>query len=240
MPEYKKGNPETIQEMFGSIAEQYDKTNAVLSFNLHKYWNKCLVDTVIKGCEPFSDIADLCCGTGEIALTYLKQNPPECSVYFIDFCKEMLACARDKAQHDAFKKYKLTYMQTDVQEIPLYDASIDYATMAYGIRNVKDPAQCLREVHRILKPGGRIGILELTQPENPFLRLGHKMYLKGVLPLIGKAITSNREAYQYLCNSIQGFIKPREIEKILLEIGYDSPCITPLTGGIATIISARK
>lgn len=235
---YSKDNPETIQRMFGSIANQYDRANAVLSFQLHKRWNRALVDAVTDG-NSHEPLFDLCCGTGDIALTYLDTFPKAENVTFIDFCEEMLACAKEKVLQRE-KKTTVTYLQADVQDVPLPEASAGAATMAYGIRNVKDPERCFHEVHRLLRPGAPFGILELTRPENPLMRWGHYLYLKMVLPILGKLVTSNQEAYSYLCNSIHDFIAPEELQKQLEAAGFKKTARIPLSGGIATILIGYK
>lgn len=241
MANYNKNNPETIQAMFGSIAKQYDKTNGILSFQLHRYWNHQLVKSIMPlELQLQESGVDLCCGTGEIAFTFLKKTQQSCTMHLIDFCQEMLSCAQEKAKNLPLTHHKMTYIQADVQELPLENQSINFATMAYGIRNVKSSEKCLKEVYRVLKPGGVFGILELTQPENTILRFGHKFYLKTILPILGRMLTSNQDAYQYLCNSINAFIKPKELESKLLQAGFDRVQIKALHGGIATILIARK
>lgn len=239
MMAYNKNDPETIQRMFGSIANQYDRTNAVLSFQMHRYWNEQLVKKVIKSSDS-EILLDLCCGTGEIAFSYLKSSKLSREAYLVDFCDEMLNCAKSKAYKLPLSHHKIHYIQADVQKLPLADLSADCATIAYGIRNVKNPAKCISEVYRILKPGSNFGILELTKPKNRILRMGHSFYLKTILPILGKALTSNQQAYQYLCNSIHTFIEPKDLQFLLLQAGFKEVEINPMCGGIATIISAKK
>lgn len=237
---YQKDKPETIQAMFGSIAKSYDRTNAVLSFQLHKIWNKKLVQCVMGSDDP-NTLLDLCCGTGEISFAFLRQSQASCNVHMLDFCAEMLQCAKEKARvTNLDQQHQLNYIQADAQDIPLPDASVDRVTVAYGIRNVANPAVCSQEVFRVLRPGGTFGILELTQPQNPFLRFGHQIYLRTLLPVLGWCFSANQEAYQYLCNSINGFIKPVELERILLDAGFQKTARIPLSGGIATILLATK
>ena len=112
--------------------------------------------------------------------------------------------------------------------------------MAYGIRNVQDPSLCIQEVFRVLKPGGSFGILELTRPRSLILRAGHHLYLHKLLPLLGKLLTDNQQAYQYLCQSIETFIEPQEIEKLLQYNGFIQTERLCLAGGIATIILGTK
>lgn len=239
MPLYHKHDPNTIQMMFNSIARRYDLVNAVLSFQLHKRWNRTLVKKILVSSFPHTFL-DLCCGTGDIAFHYLQKATPNCQAYLVDFCSEMLACAKEKSIKLSLTQHQLHYLESDVQYLPLADASIDCATMAYGIRNVKDPAACIQEAYRVLKPNGRFGILELTRPEHSLLRFGHTLYLKTALPIFGRWLTANREAYQYLCNSIHTFIAPNELEELFLKTGFTHTSRLSLSGGIATILIGYK
>ncbi len=236
---YHKDAPKSIQKMFGSIAKQYDRTNALLSFNLHQRWNKALASSISHPKKSFNYL-DLCAGTGEIAFTVLKKHTIPINAYLLDFCDEMLQCAQDKAQETPFTSHQVQYIHADAQSIPLPDESIDCITIAYGIRNVQNPATCASEAYRVLKSGGSFSILELTQPNNPLLRLGHTLYLKTLLPMVGKLAASNHDAYRYLCDSIRSFISPDRMEKVLREAGFKDTSQIPLTGGIATIIRGKK
>lgn len=236
---YNKDNPQSLQQMFGSIAQQYDKTNAILSFQMHKLWNKKLIRTAMEKQHP-STYLDLCCGTGEIAFKYLKRCHLPCKAYLLDFCPEMLCCAKERANHLNLQPHTLTYLQADAQKIPLAEESIESATLAYGIRNIPHPQQCFNEIYRVLNTGGTVGILELTQPTQPFIKAGHKLYLKTILPIMGQLVTSNREAYEYLCNSIHSFISPQELESMLKLAGFKQTSMISLMGGIATILVAKK
>jgi len=239
MSHYSKQRPESIQEMFGSIADRYDFTNAVLSCQLHRWWNATLIKA-LQNKNPHSPLLDLCCGTGEIAFTYLRKAKTSQHVFMLDFCEEMLACAQHKASNLSLTQHRLDFIQADAQEIPMPDDSVANISMAYGIRNVKNPALCLAEAYRVLKPGGWIGILELTEPENPFLKMGHRMYTGSILPIVGKWVTSNEQAYSYLCNSIRSFVKPKELEMVMKDAGFQANEIRPLTGGVATLLLGQK
>lgn len=236
---YNKDDPKSIQSMFGSIAKSYDRTNAVLSLQMHRWWNSKLIRLVEDAHHPES-LLDLCCGTGEIALPYLRKSKEPKTAYLLDFCDQMLDCARAKAEKVAYKKHHIHFIHADAQEIPLPNNSICCATVAYGIRNIKDPKKCLMDVFRVLKKGGGFGILELTRPTNPFLKLSHKLYLKTVLPVFGKILTSNQDAYDYLKSSIGAFIKPEELENLMRDVGFVDTKRIPLTGGIATIVYGKK
>lgn len=237
MTSYNKNDPASIQKMFGSIAKQYDRTNAILSLQMHKYWNRQLINMTLTN-NP-RHYLDLCSGTGEISLNYLKNCSSPCEAYLLDFCSEMLFFAQERAKKLDLH-HKISYLHADAQEIPLSNESMDCMTMAYGIRNIPDTNKCFSEIYRVLKKDGKVGILELTQPRNPILKAGHSLYLKTFIPLMGKWVTSNQDAYQYLCNSIKSFVQPQDLEKMLKTTGFKKTQIKPLMGGIATILLAQK
>lgn len=239
MSQYTKQQPETIQAMFNNISAQYDKTNAVMSLNMHKKWNRTLVEKIFVQTQPKA-ILDLCCGTGAIAFGYLKKATYPVTAFLLDFSEGMLECAKKLAKKQSLGRHDITYLKADAQQIPLTSSSIDCASIAYGIRNLKEPEKCIQEAFRVLKPGGTFGILELTKPKNTLLKLGHSIYLRCILPIVGKALTSNKEAYTYLCNSINTFVPPEHLEKLLREAGFINITTTPLSGGIATILVGKK
>ncbi len=243
MTSYKTEDPKTIQALFDSIAKQYERTNAILSFNLHKRWNQLLVKEVLRNCENSCPkvFLDLCCGTGAIAFELLKDTSlKNVKAYLLDFSKQMLECAKMKANTFDLKLHEIKYLQADAQHIPIARDSVDCATIAYGIRNVQDPKKCLDETFRVLKKGGTFGILELTEPQNAYLKVGHSIYLRKVLPWLGKLLTSNKEAYQYLCGSIQTFIKPKSLIELMDATGFKEIRSISLLGGTATLLITRK
>lgn len=237
---YRKDSPQSIQSMFNSIAKRYDLTNAVLSLNMHRRWNRQLVQQVMSS-HPSHTLVDLCAGTGDIAFDYLKRTTTPCHAYLIDFSSEMLEHAKLKAAKLSFSnQHQLSFIQADVQQLPLSEQSVDRATMAYGIRNVQQPSRCIQDVLRVLKPGGCFGILELTRPSSQILRFGHQIYLRTFLPLFGKWLTANQDAYDYLRNSIDTFISPEELENLMKEQGFIQTKRCTLMGGIATILTGCK
>lgn len=231
---YDKEAPQTIQEMFGTIAKRYDRANALLSLNMHRYWNRRLVDVALKA-TPGRDFLDLCSGTGDIAFAIGKKSEQPAKVTLLDFCKEMLEEAKKKEPRGVSA---YSYIEGDATDLPFDSDSFDCITLSYGIRNVKVPERCIAEAMRVLRDEGVLAILELTRPSHPILRLGHECYLKGLLPLMGRAVTDNEEAYKYLSSSINHFISPEELAKSMEREGFRSITVTPLTGGIATLITA--
>jgi demethylmenaquinone methyltransferase/2-methoxy-6-polyprenyl-1,4-benzoquinol methylase len=225
--------------MFDSIASRYDRGNAVLSFNMHKIWNRRLIKETLQFSYGHTFL-DLCCGTGEIGLTHLKQEMRSCKAHLLDFSEEMLRCAQSRAQTMGLDHHKLTYHHADAQEIPLESSCVDGATVAYGIRNIAEPQKCFEEVFRVLRPGGHFGILELSRPRTVPLRWMHYAYLKTLLPVLGKLVATNKDAYEYLSNSIYQFVPPEQIASQLKDVGFDQVRTIPLMGGIATVLVANK
>jgi len=237
---YSKQDPKTICSLFDSIADNYDKTNGILSLQLHKKWNSSLIQSVLVPNQP-KIFLDLCCGTGAIAYEYLQMPQTRPTVtYMLDFSPNMLKLGQARLNAKELSKHDIHFIQADAELIPLMNESIDCVTVAYGIRNIKNPANCIREVYRVLRPGGVFGILELTEPKNRVLRLGHSFYLRTVLPILGKLCTSNKEAYSYLCTSIPDFIPPEKLRSLLEETGFQKVTVQPLFGGIATILKGTK
>lgn len=229
---YQKSAPNSIQSMFGTIASNYDRANNIFTFGIHKIWNRKL----IKLMGPATHLLDLCAGTGEVALEFLRSYP-DATATLIDFCPEMLELAEKKGKE---LKRRFEILQGDVQNISLPSNSFDAATISYGIRNVEDSNRCFREVSRLLRPGGRFGILEATCPSSSLLRSMHRAYLKLALPLFGKMAAKNVHAYKYLASSIESFLSPSELEKQLYAAGLTPLARHSLCGGVATILIAEK
>ena len=227
--------------MFDSIAGKYDITNGILSCQLHRLWNNKLA-AALPAMHKGAMLTDLCCGTGDIAFRWLQKNRKQSPrATLVDFSEQMLACAKLKGEKLPLPEANaLAYIKADVQELPLQDASTDYVSMAYGIRNVKQPKECFKEIFRILKPGGTFAILELTRPKGRILASTHNFYLKTLLPLLGKWMTTNKEAYTYLGSSIGEFIDPTAIAEELKNEHFTNISIKSISFGIVTLIVAQK
>lgn len=240
MKTYTKEDPSSILQMFNQIAKRYDRANDVISFGLNRVWNRKLIKKLIINTESIC-ILDLCCGTGDTSFSYLRKASKRCKACLVDFSSEMLECAKEKASRECFDvKHELHFLQSDVQSIALNNQQFDYATVAYGIRNVKDIKKCVQEVYRLLKPGGRFGILELTLPPNFIWNKMYGFYLNNILPSLGRWVTKDPDAYRYLCRSIQSFIEPTELLSILENAGFRETEKHLLLGGIATIFIGKK
>lgn len=241
--QYLKENPETIKSLFDGIASRYDLANSILSFRIHSLWNKKLAKYLLR--EKPQRMLDLCSGTGEIALRAmkdaLKQKIALPELYLVDFSKKMLEIA--KMQTEAFHpeiQEKFHFFEEDAMNLPFKEAFFDAISCAYGIRNIQNPQQALQEIYRTLKPGGECVILELTRPKNGLLNGLHRLYISTLLPILGKWLTKDKEAYDYLQRSIQTFICPEELANLSKEVGFVRAEMKPLLGGIATLLFLRK
>ncbi len=197
-----------IRIMFDSLAPTYDKINKILSLGMHLSWNYSFVSLLGKT----DHLLDLCAGTGRVALSYIQKHP-QASATLVDFSTKMLETVQNRYPSAPF-----SYVTSDVAHLPLPDESFRLASMAYGLRNLSSPLKALKEVHRVLQTGGRLGILELTRPApyNPAYLL-HKLYLNLVVPSVGRLYSGNSYAYSYLKESIRNLPCDTTLEKEFLK-----------------------
>ena len=230
MPEGAK-----VQKMFAGIAKRYDFANLLLSGGCSFYWTRRLVAQV-KRFAP-KEIADLATGSGDVAFE-LKRRLPGARVRGFDFCEEMLAVARERAEKipgaDAIE-----FAFGDCMALPLEEASVDAVTIAYGVRNFEDRPRGLREIRRVLKPGGKVFVLEFTQPAAWFRPI-YFLYLKFLLPLVARAVTGDKKAYDYLAGSIEAFPPKERLAAELRDAGFSSVRAIGLTASIVAIHVAEK
>jgi demethylmenaquinone methyltransferase/2-methoxy-6-polyprenyl-1,4-benzoquinol methylase len=175
-------------------------------------------------------ILDLCCGTGDLAFEILRRQT-NCHVTGADFAAPMLEIARQKA---AGKNGSANFVQADALHLQFADASFDAVTVGFGVRNFEDTAAGLREMRRVLKPGGRVMILEFMRPQSFFLRHVFSLFFKGILPRVGKLISKHNSAYSYLPASVGDFYSRREFENLLRECSFVNVRSCEMTGGAAT------
>jgi demethylmenaquinone methyltransferase/2-methoxy-6-polyprenyl-1,4-benzoquinol methylase len=218
-----------VKSMFASIAERYDLMNSILSFGIHKIWKRCLIAKA-KDLQPKA-VLDLCTGTGDL-LPGLAEFSER--VVGADFCAEMLELSTPKIRHLETVELELA----DAMKLKFESQMFDLVTVAFGVRNFQDLEQGLKEIRRVLKDGGSILVLEFGQPQNPFFKQVYDFYSALVLPLLGRMIAGNKEAYRYLKTSAGAFPCREKFLDILLTCGFHKAEYQSLTGGIAYIYSA--
>ena len=229
--EYSVTAPQ-VRTMFGRIAPRYDLTNSVLSLGIHKLWKRKLVNAV--AAMRHSNVLDLCTGTGDVAelLRMRKINSTG-----LDFSSEMLKIAEGRVKD---RGTRFRYIQADALLLPFKDSSYDAVTIAFGIRNLESLTTGLKEIQRVIKPGGTLHILEFGQPRGKVWASIFNWYSAHLLPVIGGMLTGDMAAYRYLPKTSQEFPCADRFCSILEEIGYSNTDCKTLSGGIAYLYSARR
>jgi len=215
--------PSEVRSMFDRIAPVYDLMNRVMTAGLDQRWRRATVAAVVR---PGDRVLDACCGTGDLAVAALKAGASE--VVGLDFSPRMLERARGKQQ-------TVTWVEGDVTAMPFEEGRFDSATVGFGVRNVPELTAALAELHRVLSPSGRLGILEITTPTGilaPFYRL----WFDRVVPLLGRLLKGG-SAYTYLPASVRRFPPPAELASLLEQAGFEQVAYRTFAGGIVALHS---
>ncbi|OLD20944.1 MAG: bifunctional demethylmenaquinone methyltransferase/2-methoxy-6-polyprenyl-1,4-benzoquinol methylase [Acidobacteria bacterium 13_1_40CM_3_65_5] len=229
--------PERIAGMFDAIAPRYDLLNHLLSGGIDRTWRtRAIRSLALTGRER---VLDLCTGTADLAIAASAARPGAARVVGVDFAGAMLRVAAEKLRRDRLRD-RIALVQGDATRIPMAAASVDAVTIAFGIRNVENVAAACAEIHRVVKPGGRLAILEFAVPTMPGWRSVYGWYLKHILPRIGRAVSRHDGAYAYLPASIDAFATPDELVKILRQSGFVTIAAVPLTLGSVCLYTARR
>jgi demethylmenaquinone methyltransferase / 2-methoxy-6-polyprenyl-1,4-benzoquinol methylase len=223
-----------VREMFTAIAPRYDLLNHLLSANIDKLWWRRTAESFVATLSRADALVlDLCCGTGDMAFA-LRRRSENAQITGADFSHSMLKLARAKSASNK----RLKWIEADALQLPFADCSFDLVTSAFGFRNLADYDAGLREMGRILKPGGELGILEFSEPQG-VLGTVYKIYFKQVLPRIG-ALISQTSAYSYLPASVERFPAPDELLERMRALGFHHTSWTPYTFGIAGLFRGIK
>ncbi len=222
---------EKIRSMFSEIAGRYDLANTVMSLGVHHLWRKELVRW--SGARPGQKTLDCATGTGDLAIEFKRAVSSLGDVIGTDFCKEMMLPAPAKAKEAGFD---IRFEQADVTQLPYDKARFDISSISFGIRNVQEPTKGLSELARVVKPGGKVMVLEFGQPSFPILSQLYKWYSRNILPKIGGWITGKPQHYSYLQNSSAEFPCGQKFVDLMMSTGrYTKVEYRELTFGIAYI-----
>lgn len=230
-------NPAKISGMFDAIAGRYDLLNTVLSGGLDRYWRRRAIAALqLSGRER---LLDVCTGTADVAIGAARNTGGAARVVGIDFSGAMLVHGLDKVRHAALGT-RVHLVLGDATSLPVASASVDAATIAFGIRNVQQPDVACRELHRALRPGGRIAILEFGTPSSRLFGTIYHWYSRNVLPRIGRAVSRHDAAYTYLPESIGAFPYGDEFARILTVAGFSEVEARPFMFGAVYLYTGQK
>jgi demethylmenaquinone methyltransferase/2-methoxy-6-polyprenyl-1,4-benzoquinol methylase len=220
-----------VREMFASIAARYDLLNHLLSGNIDRRWRR-LVAKTLSAILAKSDarVLDVACGTGDLSLTLFEGG--EARIVGLDFCRPMLEIAVSKVSRSGFS---VPFVEGDALDLPFADRSFEAATIAFGLRNLTSVEAGFKELLRVIKPGGRLVVLEFSKAQTPLLRSIFKIYFTKLLPLFGGLISGSKSAYQYLPESVSHFPNQKELASLMTQAGFEDVTFRNLTGGIAAL-----
>lgn len=224
---------ETVHKMFSSIAGKYDIANDVLSFGMHRLWRKHIVRAL--ELKEGDRIIDLCTGTGDVALELAPHVGNSGKVFGIDFVDKMIELANQKSQAQ-----NVEFSVGDAQKVSFPDNFANGVSVSFGIRNVDSTEVCLAEILRLLKPNGRMAILEFGQPKNKLWGMLYSFYSFQIMPLLGGLVTGNFEAYRYLPRTSWNYPSAEQFTEIMNKVGFLNSSYKPIFGGIAYLYTGQK
>ncbi len=229
-----------VDEVFHSVARRYDLMNDLMSGGLHRVWK----DALVTAANPPRDehafaLLDLAGGTGDVAFRVIESGGAGTRVTVCDINADMLTIGAERALERGYDD-RVSFEQANAEELPYPDRSFDCVTIAFGIRNVPRIERALAEAYRVLKLGGRFLCLEFSAVDVPGFDALYEMYSFNVIPVIGHAVTGDREAYRYLVESIRRFPKPKALAAMMEAAGFRRVSFTPITGGVVALHSGWK
>ncbi len=230
-------SPHRIAAMFDAIAGRYDLLNRVLSAGLDQRWRAHAVRSL--GLTGGETVVDFCTGTADLAIALAGGDASAARVVGLDFAGQMLRLGRTKLVRRGLAR-RVSLVRADATRAPLADGAADAATAAFGIRNVEEPQRALAEMHRLVRPGGRIAILEFGMPRFPVVGAAYAWYFRRVLPRLGRAVSGHGSAYAYLPASVGAFHSPAAFCALLEEAGFREARAVPLQFGIVYLYEAAR
>ena len=233
----KEAKAGLVAEVFDSVAARYDLMNDLMSAGIHRLWKRFTIE--LSGVRKGNAVLDIAGGTGDLAARFAELVGPEGRVVLADINGAMLEVGRDKLL-DTGRQGNIEFVQADAQDLPFPDDSFDCVTIAFGLRNVTDKDKALRSMLRVLKPGGRLLVLEFSKPANPLLSRAYDTYSFRVLPFMGKLVANDSESYQYLAESIRMHPDQQTLKDMMEDAGFSRCEYHDMTGGIVALHKGIK
>ena len=232
----EKDKAQMVRGVFSSVASKYDIMNDVMSFGIHRIWKNSMMDWLSP--QPNQKLLDVAGGTGDISFRFLKRAPASHATVF-DMTQSMLDEGQLRSEAEKMDS-QLDWVCGDAMFLPFEDNSFDVFTISFGIRNVTDPQKALNEAYRVLRPGGRLMILEFSQIPNPSMQWAYDRYSFNIIPPMGKIIVNDSESYKYLVESIRKFPNQEKFLKMVSNAGFGNTKYRNLTMGVACLHSGWK
>ena len=221
-----------VRAVFDSVATRYDLMNDLMSFGIHRLWKRYAIE--LAGVRRGQRVLDLAAGTGDLSARFAGLVGPEGEVIFSDINAAMLEQGRQRMTDDGLIG-NVRYVQADAQHLPFPDNHFNCVTIAFGLRNVTDKQLALNAMFRVLKPGGRLLVLEFSHVEQQPLKAAYDLYSFKLLPKIGKVVTNDEESYRYLAESIRMHPDQETLKGMMEEAGFERTEVFNLTGGVVAI-----
>ncbi len=226
-----------VADVFHSVANSYDVMNDLMSLGIHRLWKRYTIE--MSAVRPGQRVLDLAGGTGDLAAKFSRLVGNNGEVVLADINESMLALGRDRLT-DLGCTDNTAYAITDAQHLPFADDYFDCITIGFGLRNVTDKDLALRAMFRVLKPGGKLLVLEFSKPSNPLLSSAYDLYSFKLLPAIGKVVANDGESYRYLAESIRMHPDQQTLKKMIIDAGFATCEYHNITGGIVALHCANK
>ncbi|MAK92341.1 MAG: bifunctional demethylmenaquinone methyltransferase/2-methoxy-6-polyprenyl-1,4-benzoquinol methylase UbiE [Oceanospirillaceae bacterium] len=221
-----------VADVFHSVAAKYDIMNDLMSFGIHRLWKRVTID--MSGVRPGNKVLDLAGGTGDLTRKFSKIVGPTGKVILADINSSMLNVGRDRLTDQGYVG-NVEYVQANAECLPFEDNSFDVITIAFGLRNVTDKDAALRSMTRVLKPGGRLLVLEFSKPTNPLMSKAYDVYSFSALPMMGKLVTNDSESYKYLAESIRMHPDQETLKSMMEEAGLVRCTYHNMTSGVVAL-----
>lgn len=227
---------ERVHHVFEKIYSKYDSMNSIISFQRHKTWRKDVMKRM--NVQMGSRALDVCCGTGDWALVMAEEIGAKGEVTGLDFSENMLSIAKQKQRK--LELEHVDFIQGNAMQLPFQDNSFDYVTIGFGLRNVQDYMTVLKEMYRVVKPGGKVVCLETSQPTIPIYRQLYRFYFQYIMPLLGKLIAKSKQEYAWLNESAKDFPDKNRLKQMFMEAGFTNVQVKSYTGGVAAMHMGEK
>ena len=226
-----------VADVFHSVAAKYDIMNDVMSFGVHRFWKRFTIETAAT--RPGMKVLDLAGGTGDLTAKFSRLVGPQGSVTLADINDSMLKVGRDKLRDKGIIG-NVSYVQANAEALPFPDNHFDIITIAFGLRNVTDKDAALRSMQRVLKPGGKLLVLEFSTPKHDLMKKVYDLYSFKVIPQMGKLITNDADSYEYLAESIRMHPDQETLKQMMIDAGLEQVDYTNMTDGVVALHRGYK